>query len=801
MTIDSVEHDEWRTRVPPFSAEFLDTYSIVRPLGEGGMGAVYLAHQESLDRDVALKVLKHLSGDDEARFVREGRILATMSCPNIIAVFDAGMDGSIPYLVCELVVGETLLERITRERLTLRSALELSGGVAAALTYAHARGVLHRDVKPGNVFVTREDAVKLGDFGLAREEAGGGTLTAAGTIMGTPSYMAPEQVQGQRAGPAADQYALGVMTFELVSGSLPFVARSPMEIAMKRLEVEPPSLALRCPGLPSGVTALVSRALSRDPVDRWPSVAAFGDEVSRILERLGPAGDRAYRPVARVTSKSARQVEDTETLGPPGQGSARGIAEPGATVTPGALGPASKAPAATRASTARRAGSTTSVPAAAVAPVPAVTVPGRWPALAAAGAGAAVAVVLGLWSAVRPVPVSQVPVAREVRSPAAPEPRRPPGPVAEFATIRDLVASVARFDPVSDFEGMRGSPPRTPAQTLRMIRETYLTVSERLQNLAGALLDMTPSQFAVRDKRTVYDAVARLRLFNALCRAHNAQDQQLDIRGMLGHTFASDCAWTDLVDLEEPAACGEMKTLDLAKLDPKTASQALFAVTVDPTARLGERACLIALGDLGDQDAIWIHISGGAPGPHDEWKLLITSADRVKGGHEGDRPQVFYHALDPAILRPNVDIGWSHVRLARDPLIKSTSVKGIGIGEICLYRRIPGPERPGVHRPLDGQWTWQTDARTTGELVVLGATLPGDRVKGHLVESSGDARDEIDGLCTRDRLSFVRRKKASGGTQWQMWSGHLTEPGGELQVEGYVLGLGRGKFTARRSAR
>ncbi|MGH3089023.1 MAG: protein kinase domain-containing protein, partial [Rubrobacteraceae bacterium] len=266
-----------------------ERYGIIRPLGSGGMAEVYLAHDEVLDQDVAMKVLRRQYADDKEfvrRFRREARNAAKLrSHRNIVPVYDGGRtkDGAY-FIVMEYVPGGTLKERIEREGpLSCATAIEVSAQVARALQEAHKSEVIHRDIKPQNILLTETGEVKVADFGIARA-ASSTTLTQADSVMGTAQYIAPEQVKGETATPRSDLYSLGVTLYEMLTGDVPFHAETPVGIAMKHVHAEfRPPRELN-PSVSDELNAVVARLLAKDPEDR-PADAA---ELLRDLEQAKP---------------------------------------------------------------------------------------------------------------------------------------------------------------------------------------------------------------------------------------------------------------------------------------------------------------------------------------------------------------------------------------------------------------------------------------------------------------------------------------------------------------------------------
>lgn len=268
-----------------FVGRNLGDFTITGKIGSGGMATVYRAvPSASLDdkRAVALKVLKKSDDHKEAvgRFRREVQACKDLVHRNIVAVYDWGDQGEILFLAMELVEGKTLLERCD-EGLQPAQALDFYKQLLDAVEFAHQKKVYHRDLKPGNVMVTHKGVVKVMDFGLARGHHLN-TVTVTGTIMGTPAYMAPEQIQGEKPSAAMDQYALGVVGYQLFTGSVPFIADDPMTVITKHLFEEPRPPRELCPEMPERLEQILLRMMAKEPVDRFDSVA----EVRRALSQL-----------------------------------------------------------------------------------------------------------------------------------------------------------------------------------------------------------------------------------------------------------------------------------------------------------------------------------------------------------------------------------------------------------------------------------------------------------------------------------------------------------------------------------
>ncbi len=263
----------------------LGPYAIVAPLGAGGMGEVYRARDTRLDRDVAVKVLpERFSGSPEAlaRFDREARAVAALSHPNILSLFDFGREEGIAYAVTELLQGETLRDRLSRERLGERKAVEIAAAIADGLAAAHAAGIVHRDLKPENVFLTSDGRVKILDFGLARvdgnSDAAGVTSapttpppTEPGVVMGTAGYISPEQIRGRPSDTRSDIFAFGAVLFEMLTGERAFHGATTGESLAAILRDQPPDVSTKVPTTSPAVDRLVSRCLQKNPDERFQS--------------------------------------------------------------------------------------------------------------------------------------------------------------------------------------------------------------------------------------------------------------------------------------------------------------------------------------------------------------------------------------------------------------------------------------------------------------------------------------------------------------------------------------------------
>jgi serine/threonine-protein kinase len=267
------------------------------------MSTVNLAVDENLQREVAVKILaEHLAHDDGfvERFQREARSAARLVHPNIVQVFDYGRDerSGRHYIVMEYVPGESCAEVLReRHRVAVADAVHVIGQACRGLDYAHRNGVVHRDVKPGNLLVTADGHVKLADFGIAKA-AEQSSITQVGSVLGTAAYLAPEQARGEEAGPPADIYGLGVVTYQLMSGRLPYEAQSLTELALKQQRELPPLLNELNPEVAPALAQAVARALALEPEQRYPNALAM--EAALEAGARGVAPDTAATAATRV---------------------------------------------------------------------------------------------------------------------------------------------------------------------------------------------------------------------------------------------------------------------------------------------------------------------------------------------------------------------------------------------------------------------------------------------------------------------------------------------------------------------
>lgn len=287
----------------------LGPYRIVAPLGRGGMATVYRARDAALERDVALKVLPAEFLHDPSfatRFRKEARVAASLEHPHVVPVYAFGIDQGQPWMAMRLLAGGTLADRLRQGPLPPAATVRILAEVAAALDDAHARGVVHRDVKPANVLLDGAGHAYLADFGIARMLEGSSAATATGLVLGTPSYMAPEQAMGSKVDRLADIYALGVVAFECLTGRVPYGGTTPVAILMKHVSEPVPEPT---PGeVPAALTPLLKRCLAKEPAERWPTAGAFATALSRETDRLAPVSREVGVPTltSRIETAPSR---------------------------------------------------------------------------------------------------------------------------------------------------------------------------------------------------------------------------------------------------------------------------------------------------------------------------------------------------------------------------------------------------------------------------------------------------------------------------------------------------------------
>ncbi|MEU8971417.1 protein kinase [Streptomyces monashensis] len=292
-------------------------YQLRDLLGEGGMASVHLAYDAVLDRQVAIKTLHTELGREQAfreRFRREAQAVAKLTHTNIVSVFDTGEDDlggtAMPYIVMEYIEGRPLgsvLDEDVRQygAMPADKALKVTADVLAALDISHEMGLVHRDIKPGNVMVTKRGVVKVMDFGIARAMQSGVTsMTQTGMVVGTPQYLSPEQALGRGVDARSDLYSVGIMLFQLVTGRLPFDADSPLAIAYAHVQEEPVAPSTINRSLPPAVDALVARALKKNPNERFPTAEAMRDECLRVAASFQAAAPSIVPGAAQTQSGS-----------------------------------------------------------------------------------------------------------------------------------------------------------------------------------------------------------------------------------------------------------------------------------------------------------------------------------------------------------------------------------------------------------------------------------------------------------------------------------------------------------------
>jgi serine/threonine-protein kinase len=287
-------------------------YELDGIVGRGGMAEVYRARDIRLDRIVAVKTLREDLARDQtfqARFRREAQSAASLNNPSIVAVYDTGEDNTggshIPYIVMEYVDGRTLRDLLRDDRRLLpERALEITDGVLRALEYSHRAGIVHRDIKPGNVMLTRSGQVKVMDFGIARAVSDAqATMTQTAQVIGTAQYLSPEQARGERVDARSDLYSTGCLLYELLTGRPPFLGDSPVAIAYQHVRENPIPPSRVDPEVPQWADAIVLRAMAKDPRDRYQSAAEMRADIQRALQGVPVAAPRTAAYGAATTQR------------------------------------------------------------------------------------------------------------------------------------------------------------------------------------------------------------------------------------------------------------------------------------------------------------------------------------------------------------------------------------------------------------------------------------------------------------------------------------------------------------------
>lgn len=301
--------------------EAIGRYRVESVLGRGAMGVVYKGYDEGIDRYVAIKTVHRnlLSGEEGAdwlqRFRREARAAGRCLHQNIVTVFEFGEQDGMPFIVMEYVEGRELSDIIrSSDHIDRKQAVDLVSQVLDALHYAHANGIVHRDIKPGNIIILKDGTVKVTDFGIARIDST--SMTAHGSVVGTPSYMSPEQFTGGEIDRRSDIFSTGVVLFELLTGQKPFPGKSATEVMYKLLHHEPPAVTTLNPTLPIAMNAVVLKALSRDPNDRFANAGEFKTMLGQAAA-MAPADDdmTVVMPASPMPQPAQQPAAATESTG------------------------------------------------------------------------------------------------------------------------------------------------------------------------------------------------------------------------------------------------------------------------------------------------------------------------------------------------------------------------------------------------------------------------------------------------------------------------------------------------------
>ena len=296
----------------------LGRYQVLEQLGRGGMASVFRALDPHLERDVAIKVLPTYVSESKTlveRFWQEARAVARLAHPNIITIHDFGEDKGFTYIVMEYVAGGTLTDRMGR-RFSIEETLSYMSPLAEALAYAHRQGVVHRDIKPANILLDEESSPKLSDFGIARMLEGGGLLTSPGSVPGTPEYVSPEQVLGRRADGRSDNYAFGIVVYQMFLGRTPFHAETPTTALMAHVHQEVPLPRKLDPNMEPRLEPILLKALHKDPDRRFQTAVDMTDAMAALSPR--PSGYDSTRDMPTIAEEAEPVAlpEPAEEVGP-----------------------------------------------------------------------------------------------------------------------------------------------------------------------------------------------------------------------------------------------------------------------------------------------------------------------------------------------------------------------------------------------------------------------------------------------------------------------------------------------------